>query len=289
MRSSLALIASLAVLAACAGGEQAGDATADSAAPATAAAALPPEITIVATDFAYEAPDTVSGGMVTLKLVNNGKTLHHVQLLRLLDGKSFTDLTEGLKHMTPGSPPPPWIEDVVGPNSPEPGATSSLVRDLTPGNYAIICFIDTPDHVPHVAKGMIKALTVVAPTGEVVAAPTSDVTVQMTDYDWTLSAPLTAGKHMIRLENLAQQSHEMFIAKLDSGKTKEDFLKWGMTFAGPPPAKAMGGTSGQKKGDVAFVPVDLTPGNYLFVCFLPDAKDGKPHLAHGMIKEFTIS
>ena len=34
---------------------------------------------------------------------------------------------------------------------------------------------------------------------------------------------LTAGKHMIRLENLAQQSHEMFIAKLDSGKTKEDF------------------------------------------------------------------
>ncbi len=136
---------------------------------------------------------------------------------------------------------------------------------------------------------MIKALTVVAPTGEVVTAPTSDVTVQMTDYDWTLSAPLTAGKHMIRLENLAQQSHEMFIAKLDSGKTKEDFLKWGMTFAGPPPAKAMGGTSGQKKGDVAFVPVDLAPGNYLFVCFLPDAKDGKPHLAHGMIKEFTIS
>lgn len=289
MRTSYALAVPLLLLAACSGSEQKGAPATDSAAMAAAAPASPPEVTIVATDFAYDAPDTVSGGMVALKLVNNGKTLHHVQLLRLLDGKTYSDLTEGLKQMKPGMAPPPWIEDVVGPNSPEPGGTSTLIRDLAPGNYAIICFVDTPDHVPHVAKGMIKQLTVTAPTGALAAAPASDVTVQMTDYDWTLSTPLTAGQHVIRLENLAQQSHEMFIARLDSGKTKEDFLKWGMTFAGPPPAKAMGGTSGQKKGDVAYLPVDLTPGNYLFVCFLPDAKDGKPHLAHGMIKEFSIS
>ncbi len=40
---------------------------------------------------------------------------------------------------------------------------------------------------------------------------------------------------------------------------------------------------------MAYLPVDLAAGNYLLVCFLPDAKDGKPHLAHGMIKEFTIT
>ena len=81
----------------------------------------------------------------------------------------------------------------------------------------------------------------------------------------------------------------MFVVKLDDGKTKDDFLEWGMSFAGPPPGKAMGGTSGQRQGDVAYLPVDLAAGNYLLVCFLPDAKDGKPHLAHGMIKEFTIT
>ena len=34
---------------------------------------------------------------------------------------------------------------------------------------------------------------------------------------------------------------------------------------------------------------DLTPGNYALLCFVPDAKDGKPHLEHGMVKQFKIS
>ncbi len=243
MQRHLSLVLPLILLAACGGGEKNADPAMDSTS-AHASAPMPPEITIVARDFAYDAPDTVAGGMVTLKLVNQGSTYHHVQLVRLLDGKTFTDLTDGLKQMQPGSPPPPWIEDVVGPNSPEPGGESRLIRELTPGNYAIICFVDTPDHVPHVMKGMIRALTVTAPVTASAAAPASDVTVQMTDYDWSLSAPLTAGKHVIRLENLAQQSHEMFVVKLDDGKTKDDFMKWGMTFAGPPPGKAMGGRRG---------------------------------------------
>jgi len=33
---------------------------------------------------------------------------------------------------------------------------------------------------------------------------------------------------------------------------------------------------------------DFTPGNYILMCFLPDAKDGKPHLAHGMTKQITV-
>ncbi len=32
-------------------------------------------------------------------------------------------------------------------------------------------------------------------------------------------------------------------------------------------------------------PVDLAPGEYAIVCFLPDAKDGKPHFVHGMIQQ----
>ena len=34
--------------------------------------------------------------------------------------------------------------------------------------------------------------------------------------------------------------------------------------------------------------VDLKPGTYVLVCFIPDAKDGKPHLAHGMMKVVEI-
>ena len=42
-------------------------------------------------------------------------------------------------------------------------------------------------------------------------------------------------------------------------------------------------------GATAFFPVNLTPGSYAWICFLDDAKDGKPHFTHGMIKDFTIS
>jgi hypothetical protein len=34
--------------------------------------------------------------------------------------------------------------------------------------------------------------------------------------------------------------------------------------------------------------VDLPAGEYGIICFDPDAKDGKPHLAHGMIKQLSV-
>jgi len=37
----------------------------------------------------------------------------------------------------------------------------------------------------------------------------------------------------------------------------------------------------------ATLPIDA--GQYVIVCFIPDAKDGKPHSAHGMVKQITIS
>ena len=61
------------------------------------------------------------------------------------------------------------------------------------------------------------------------------------------------------------------------------------TMQGPPPANAIGGMSGITTTDrAAIATVDLTPGNYVLVCFVPDAKDGKAHIEHGMVKEFTV-
>jgi hypothetical protein len=253
------------------------------------APAAPPVITIIAKDFSYEMPDTVVGGVVTITLVNKAQNLHHVQFLKLSDGKTFADLAAGFKAMKPGSPPPPWVHDVAGPNSPVPGGESSIVANLEPGAYAVVCFVDTPDHIPHFAKGMMHPMTVTAPTGAMAALPTADITVSMADYMWTLSAPLSAGKHVLKLTNTAQQSHEVLVVKLDAGKTQDDLMKWGATYQGPPPGAPVGGISGMAPGGEVYLPLDLAPGNYLFVCFLPDAKDGKPHLAHGMIKSFTVT
>jgi hypothetical protein len=285
----LVATSSLGLLAAC-GGDKPTDKPADTvaAAPATVAA-TPAVFTITAKEFSYDAPDTVTAGMVTIKLLNQGKELHHVQLLKLDEGHTAAELGEGLKHMKPTDPPPPWIHEVAGPNSPIPGTGEfSITEDIAPGNYAIVCFIPGADHIPHAMKGMVKALTVVPATSASAAAPASDISVTLSDYAFAVTPAITSGKHVIKIENSASQAHEMLIAQLAPGKTPADLAKWVDDMKGPPPATPMGGISGMTKGATVYVPVDLPPGEYGLLCFLPDAKDGKPHVAHGMMTQFTV-
>jgi hypothetical protein len=90
------------------------------------------------------------------------------------------------------------------------------------------------------------------------------------------------------VRNTAEQSHEMFVAKLAPGKKPEEVLAWIESPKGPPPLMPLGGTVGLARGAYNDISLDLTPGNYALFCFIPDAKDGKPHVAHGMIKPFTV-
>lgn len=284
MRGKFGIIAAVAMVAACSGQDNAK--AADSV--MTAASVEPTIVTIVAKDFAYEAPDTIMGGLVTMRMVNQGPDFHHIQLIHIGDGHTYAEFLEGMKAMKPGAPMPPWLHDVAGPNTPVPGGEQSLTSELQPGTYAIVCFIPGPDKVPHFVKGMMKELTVIPNTGPAATAPVADITVKMTDYAWDVSPEITAGTHMIRIENLAEQSHEMVIARLEQGKTATDLANWLENQVGPPPGTPMGGISGMAKGSVAYLPVNLTAGEYGLLCFLPDAKDGRPHTVHGMTKQFTV-
>lgn len=69
----------------------------------------------------------------------------------------------------------------------------------------------------------------------------------------------------------------------------QEFMKWIEKMEGPPPGKALGGVSGINPGASQYFTADFTPGNYALICFLPDAKDGKPHFMHGMIQQITVN
>jgi hypothetical protein len=138
---------------------------------------------------------------------------------------------------------------------------------------------------------MVRELTVTAAPAPVAAAapPTADVTVTLKDYTWDITPALTAGRHVIKLENAGPQPHELVMVKVAEGKTPEDVGKWAASFNGPPPFAFVGGASNMEAGAVAWMDVDLTPGTYMLFCFYPDATDGKPHLEHGMVKPLTVS
>jgi uncharacterized cupredoxin-like copper-binding protein len=249
--------------------------------------AAPATVTVTATDYHFDAPATAPAGAVTIHLINHGKELHQVQLIKLEDGKTAADLAKALH--TPG-PPPSWIKFVGGPNGIAPGQEAQATSVLAPGSYVFICFIPSQDGVMHAAKGMVRPFEVTAGFGALAEAPAADVTIKLTDYAFDPSPALTQGQHTIMVENAGPQPHELVLLKLAPGKKAEDFGKWAETgMKGPPPAEPIGGVGFLDKGAQGSFTADLTPGDYGFICFVPDAKDGKPHLAHGMMKTVTVN
>jgi hypothetical protein len=285
-------ILATAVFAACSVKEAPNSAATDTtaAAASTTAPTTANVVHITAKDYTFDAPATIPAGLTTLHLMNEGKEAHQAQLLKLTDGKTYEDMVAGMKAMKPGEPPPAWIVPVGGPNAAPPGGTSAATQTLEPGNYAIVCYIPAADGVPHVMKGMSRGLVVTPSTAAAVPEPTPTTTITLSNYKFDLSSPLKSGENVIRVENAAAQPHEVVIFKLASGKTMKDFHAWlPVSDKTPPPAIPFGGVVGQVKGGHAFFTATLDAGDYVLVCFLPDAKDGKPHFVHGMVQPVKIT
>jgi len=291
MHRSFTALLGAAVLAACSTKDAAKTDTfkiAQSGSPASATAMYDPATrtaTIHAKDFAFVAPDTIPAGWNNFHLVNDGPALHHLLIVRLDSGKTAADF--GAAMQKPGAPFPAWATLVGGPNAPNPGAESNGAFNLEPGNYLMLCLVDIPDHVPHFAKGMMHPFTVTA-SQAAGTEPASDATVALGDYAFTLTGTLSAGHHVVKVTNGGPQPHEVEIVKFAPGKGMKDLGAWAANFQGPPPGDAIGGVAPLAKGTSGVFTIDLTPGNYALLCFIPDMKDGKPHIEHGMFKEFAV-
>jgi uncharacterized cupredoxin-like copper-binding protein len=243
-------------------------------------------VTVVATDYRFDMPHSFTAGPTMFQLVNRGHELHHLYIVRLADGKRATDFVAALEK---GGPPPAWATDMGGPDGVDPGSTSPVATvPLTPGNYAALCVIPGADHAPHIVKGMFTDFTVSPGAREASFPQGPDLTVALTDYGFAFSKPLTAGRHELLVRNDGKQSHELELARLAPGKTPGDITAWIDTMSGPPPATFLGGISPLSPGRENELALSLTPGHYVMLCFLPDAKDGKPHTMHGMVHDFFV-
>jgi uncharacterized cupredoxin-like copper-binding protein len=253
----------------------------------TVSAEDPTVVTVRANDFAFIPPQTVKSGTVTFRLVNEGKELHHLTIIQLPKGKTVKDYMAAVQA---DHRPPAWATDVGGPNFAGPGMTVSSTLTLAPGEYGLICWIPSPgDKTPHAMKGMVSSLTVTNQKSTD-KEPVADIDLHLKDYAFELSKPLTVGRRTFRVVNDAEQPHEVVFMQMAPGKTMRDFGAWeagGMK--GPPPAKPLDGIANLAKGRTGYFTVDIEPGTYGMICFVPDAKDGKPHVEHGMAKEFVVA
>jgi hypothetical protein len=254
---------------------------------------MPAVVTVTATDYAFEAPDTLQEGWTTFRLVNNGDAFHAAMLVNLEEGRALDGFREAYaKALTTGGP---WnalglLGGIVGP--PPKGKPTNATLYLDAGHYAWYCPLGFEDGVPHVVgHDMARPFVVKQRVGSAppTVAPEPSVTITMVDYAFHLSAPLTAGQHMIRVENRGPEPHEVVLVQLTPGKTLEDVQTWLGDPRSPPPfSGGLGGVVIEEAGAEAYFEAELTPGDYVLFCVIT-APDGRRHWEHGMILPMRVA
>jgi len=248
---------------------------------------MPPhEVTITAGDFSFRAPDSIPAGLTRIRLYSEGRERHHAQLAKLERGRTMAELLDSL---TRSRGLPSWVTFVGGPNVPPPSGPSEILVSLEAGSYALLCFVTTADGVPHLAKGMMRELTVLAGPALDQPVPSPDVRLVLDDYGFELSPALQAGYRVVRADKRGQQPHEVLIVRLAPGKTAADLMEWIKDEEGPPPGETFGGAMALQPGQLNHLRAEFTAGDYVLLCFVPDSGDGKPHVAHGMIRQIRVN
>jgi hypothetical protein len=126
---------------------------------------------VTAVEYAFDADlEGVGAGYNTISFQNDGNEFHEMALMRIND-----DTTEDLQELLQLPEEEAMAKvTMTGGAFAEPGATDTVFVDLTPGRYAIVCFLPvgaTPDNIealesgefegaPHFTQGMIQEFTV---------------------------------------------------------------------------------------------------------------------------------
>lgn len=245
--------------------------------------------TFAAHDYAFDGPTQLSTGWQTITLANLGSETHHLQFARLNDDVTPEQFFEALAAEGEGALRLATMTGGVG--MIPPGNTGAVLVDFTqPGDYVLLCFLPNGEGVPHLALGMTDVLQVVGEAVEASAEePIANLEVHMSDFAFDIPDTLPAGRQTWKVINDGPQPHEMILVKLDRGVTFEQFMaELAANGEAAMPGVPIGGAQALNANLANFVTYDLKPGEYVALCFVPDAESGEPHLALGMADGFTV-
>lgn len=264
-------------------------ASASASASAGASAGAGTVIEVTATEYAFDHPASIPAGATAIRVVNEGQEEHQAQFARINDDSTLEDVSAALLA-NDFAALFSAITLAGGPTGVLPGETGETGSVLTPGAYALICFITAPDGVPHLAKGMISQLEVTEPAGTAdLPAGETDLTLQ--DFSFVGVETLPAGRQVVNVVNAGPQPHEAGVVRLSEGVTVQELIPMFTSNeppSGPPPFVSAGGMAAIAPEATATMTLDLEPGEYAFLCFVPDPASGAPHVALGMITAFTV-
>lgn len=109
------------------------------------------QVAVTAREYAFEF-DAPAAGRTQFTMTNEGEERHVMYLFKLSEGRSVDDVLE--------SEGDDGVEFDAESDTAAPGEQAILTVDLTPGDWAMICYIPTPEGAPHFTEGMRNEFTV---------------------------------------------------------------------------------------------------------------------------------
>lgn len=278
----------------------------------------PNVVEITAVGLQFEAPESIPSGWNTFRLDNTSEMVHFGYLMRMPEGKGVTDHQEvlapvfqnimydilGKEPIEPeaGFEPPEWFQNVVflgGPGLVSAGRVAETTVHLEPGTYLLECYVKTNgifhsyNPSPEV-NGMVIELTV---TEDSTAAQAPEPSLKLdisSGQGIRVEGEPTPGSHVVEVHFEDQNTYEHFaghdvhLIRITDETNLENVASW-MNWTSPDglqtpaPAEFIGGVNDMSSGSVAYIHVDLEPGNYAWISEVPNPSE------KGMLKTFTVS
>jgi hypothetical protein len=309
MRRLLALLAVVALLAGNIGAVAAQDATPGAMGPSKLSQLGLPTLQLTASGGALQAPAEVAAGQMLVVLDNQMEFPTGVSIVQLPEG---TSVEEAMAILGPPpeaaspeagaspageeeqGPPPPLFYEMVwaGGVFAVPGIPGEVVVSLTPGQWVLV-----GDPESGIAPVMLN-VTGEAASGAEIAA---DVEIKQDNenghFYFEMPENIPAGDQIWKVTNDGDQPHELFITKTPRRLTLEEAeILLNLPEDQLPPEgvpnpaefQDMGGLAPISQDQTAYFELNLEPGAYVAVCFMPDKEDGAPHALKGMATIFEV-
>lgn len=258
----------LAMLTACTGAER-------------SAARPPADVAVTVRTGTITAPDSVRPGWTRVR-VDETDGEHIVVAFRLpatTDASAFVAALD----TAPATPRPG-----VAIGGPEVGARGEVIVQFTPGAYVLACVrrgADGHRHSHHGESRLLHVRPADAVDSAMAAPPPSTQTVRMVDFAYVGPEHWASGAQLLRIENTGREDHQLRLARLRNGGT----LQAWMTADDPDTvATAVVGMARLGANEVAYLPIDLTPGTYIAYCLVTDGATKRPHVELGMLRVIEV-
>ena len=240
----------------------------------------------------FKAPKTAEGGLVDVKLTNDGKAPHGVQFIQYTGDHTMQDV---LKAMASNSNViPPWAKLNGGIGSVQPGKTGSATIDLPVGNYLIADAAALGGSSSPPATAGIKLSGGSSGSLPDTPAQVTAATAGKDKFKWDISG-LTTGTNKATFTAKGNDAVHVIIAAPVKGKAPPvSQIKKDLASNGPPPSyidpSGVQTTAILDGGLSQTVSLDLKkPGQYIFFCPLTDRDGkGKPHDQEGLLSVETV-